>query len=58
MKNLPDLCIGAAVISICIGLISRSIFKPILGLGGRGFLGLAGVLLLLAIALMMRQGSK
>jgi len=55
MKKAADLVIGIAVISAVIGIISRLMMKPISGIFASAFLDFAGVCLLLAIALVLRE---
>ena len=54
MKKLPELCITVAVVCIVLGIISRLIFTPII-VPARAYIGFAGVLLLLSIALMLKE---
>lgn len=54
MKKLPDLCITVAIICIVLGIISRLMFTPII-VPARAYIGFAGVVLLLAIALMLKE---
>jgi hypothetical protein len=56
MKNLVNSLIGLSVIVLIIGIISKLTVKPILlNAGSKGLVGLAGVLLLLAIALSVKK---
>lgn len=56
MKNLVNSLIGLSVIALIIAIISKVTMKAmILGVPGRGMLGFAGVLLLLAIALSVKK---
>ena len=55
MKKPADLCIIIATLAIISGIVSRALFRPLFGLEARAFIGFAGVMLLLAIALMMKQ---
>jgi hypothetical protein len=56
MKNLVNLLIGLSVIVLIVAIISKLAPKLILlGVASRGILGLAGVLLLLAIALSVKK---
>lgn len=59
MKKLPDLCIVAAIVAILVGIISRLTLTPIV-VESRAHIGFAAVMLLLAIALMLKEqlGSK
>jgi hypothetical protein len=55
MKKAADLAIGIAVISTVVGIISRFMMKPIVGIFASAFLEFSGVCLLLAIALSLRE---
>jgi len=55
MKKLADIAIIIAVISVVVGIISRLTLKPVAGIFANAFLNFAGVCLLLAIALLLRQ---
>lgn len=55
MKKPADLCIMIAALAIILGVFSRALFRPLFGLEARAFIGFAGVMLLLSIALMMKQ---
>jgi hypothetical protein len=51
MKNLANVAIVLAAISLLVGIISRLSLKPIAGLEGRAFIGFTAICLLFAIAL-------
>lgn len=51
MKNLANLAIVLAAISLVVGIISRLSLNPIAGLESRAFVGFTAVCLLFAIAL-------
>ncbi|MBU2540570.1 MAG: hypothetical protein KJ593_01575 [Candidatus Omnitrophica bacterium] len=55
MKKLADVCIPIAIASIVLGIISRIMFRPLFEVGARGFLGFATVMLLLAIAITLKE---
>jgi len=55
MKKVADMVIGIAVISAVVGIISRLMVKPVSGIFASAFLEFAGVCLLLAIALIVRE---
>lgn len=55
MKKLADIAIILGVISIVVGIISRLVVQPIAGIFASAFLQFAGVCLLLAIALLLRE---
>ncbi len=55
MKKIADLLIPLAVISIIVGIVSRAILQPIFNVPARAYMGFAGVILLLAIALMLKE---
>ena len=55
MKKMADIAIGIAVISTIVGIISRLTLKPVQGIFANAFLEFAGVCLLLAIALILRE---
>ena len=55
MKKAADLAIGIAVISAVIGIISRLMVKPVVGIFASAFLEFSAVCLLLAIALLVRK---
>lgn len=55
MKNLVNVLIGLAAIVIIISMISRITVSPILGIESRAMGDLAGILLLLAIALSVKK---
>lgn len=55
MKKLADAAIIVAVISVIIGIISRQTMQPVAGIFAGAFLEFAGVCLLLAIALLLRE---
>ncbi len=55
MKKIADGVIAVGVISLIIGIISRLTMKPIAGLFANAMLEFAGVCLLLAIALLIRE---
>jgi hypothetical protein len=51
MKNLANVAIIAAAISLLVGLISRLSLKPVAGLDSRALIGFTAICLLFAIAL-------
>ena len=55
MKKMADGIIAVAVVCIIIGIISRLTMKPIAGIFANAFLEFAGVSLLLAIALQLKE---
>lgn len=55
MKKLADVAIIIAVVSTIVGVISRLAMQPIAGVFAGAFLTFAGVCLLLAIALLLRE---
>lgn len=55
MKKLADVAIIVAVVSVIVGIISRLLVQPIAGIFAGAFLQFAGVCLLLAIALLLRE---
>jgi len=55
MKKLADVAIILAMISVVLGIISRLVVQPIAGIFANAFLQFAGVCLLLAIALLLRE---
>ena len=55
MKNIVNISIGVALISLIIGIISRLALKPVFGLMAHSFLGFSAVCLLLAIALSVKD---
>ena len=55
MKKAADLAIGVAVVSAVVGIISRLMVKPVLGIFAGAFLNFSAICLLLAIALLLRE---
>ena len=55
MKKIPDVCIAVAIISAVIAIISRFSMKPVAGVYAGSILEFAGVCLLLAIAVSVRE---
>lgn len=55
MKKLADVAIIVAAISIIVGIISRLTMQPIAGIFAEAFLQFGAVILLLAIALLLRE---
>lgn len=56
MKSLVNLLIGLSAIVFIIGVISKLAAKPmLLCVGSKGLIGVAGVLLLFAIALSVKK---
>jgi len=55
MKKLADVAIILGMISVVLGIISRLVVQPIAGIFANAFLQFAGVCLLLAIALLLRE---
>lgn len=55
MKKVADLIVVVAVISLGVGIISRLTMTPVFGIFANAFLSFAGVCLLLAIFLHMRE---
>ncbi len=55
MKKLADAIILVAVASIVVGIISRLLMQPFFGILASAFVQFAGVCLLLAIALLLRE---
>lgn len=55
MKKLGDAAVAAAIVCIIIGVVSRVTMRPIQGVMAGAFLQFAGVCLLLAIALFLRE---
>lgn len=57
MKNLANIAIVLAAISLVIGIISRLALNPIAGLESRAFVGFTAICLLFAIALSVVKGK-
>lgn len=57
MKKMGDIAIGIALISLVVGVVSRVTMKPVTnwGLMAHAFLDFAGVCLLFAIAIFLRE---
>ncbi len=55
MKKIADIVIILAVISGVVAIISRLLVQPVMGIFASAFLEFAGVCLLLAIALLLRE---
>ena len=55
MKKLADVIIVIGVVSMVFGIISRFTMTPVKGIFASAFLEFAGVCMLLAIALLVRE---
>ena len=55
MKKVADILIIVAVVSAVVGIISRLLVQPVLGIFASAFLQFSAICLLLAITLLLRE---